>query len=186
MTTQTQYRPFTVDEYYRMVEAKILTEEDRVELIAGDIINKRPIGSCHAACVDRLNGLFHRQLGNDFIVRVQSPIRLDDYSAPEPDLVLLKPREDFYADAHPSADDVLVVIEVGDTSATHDREVKIPLYAEANIPEVWLVDLHENRIEIYADPANGTYRQVVEVAGEATLSSPTINRLKFSAADVLG
>ena len=82
--------------------------------------------------------------------------------------------------------DVLVVIEVGDTSATHDREVKIPLYAEANIPEVCLVDLHENRIEIYADPANGTYRQVVEVAGEATLSSPTINRLKFSAADVLG
>ena len=105
-------RPFTVGEYYRMAETDILTEEDRVELIAGQVVAMSPIGSRHAACVDRLNGLLHRQPGLAFIVRVQSPIALDAYSEPEPDLVLLRPRADFYADAHPAASDVLLAIEV--------------------------------------------------------------------------
>ena len=179
-------RPFTVGEYYRMAEAAILTEEDRVELIAGQIVAMSPIGSRHAACVDRLNGLLHRQPGSAFIVRVQSPIALDAYSEPEPDLVLLRPRADFYAEAHPSAADVLLAIEVADTSVDYDREVKLPLYAQAGLPEVWLIDLQESRIEVYARPQGGAYQQRIEVTADATLTSPTIPQLALAAADLLG
>ena len=179
-------RPFTVGEYYRMAEADILTEEDRVELIAGQIVAMSPIGSRHAACVDRLNGLLHRQPGTAFIVRVQSPIALDAYSEPEPDLVLLRPRADFYAEAHPSAVDVLLAVEVADTSIDYDREVKLPLYAQAGLPEVWLIDLQESRIEVYARPQGGAYQQRVEVTADATLTSLTVASLELAAADILG
>ncbi len=179
-------RPFTVGEYYRMAEADILTEEDRVELIAGQIVAMSPIGSRRAACVDRLNGLLHRQPGSAFIVRVQSPIALDAYSEPEPDLVLLRPRTDFYADAHPAASDVLLAIEVADTSVDYDREVKLPLYAHAGLPEVWLIDLQKGHIEVYARPQGGAYQQRVEVTADATLTSPTIPQLALAAADLLG
>ena len=186
MTTQPQNRAFTVSEYYRMAEADILTEEDRVELIAGQIVAMSPIGSRHAACVDRLNGLLHRQLEQAFIVRVQSPVALDAYSEPEPDLVLLRARADFYAAAHPSAADVLLAIEVADTSVKYDREVKLPLYAQAGIPEVWLIDLQKGHIEVYARPQSGTYQQRVEVAADATFTSPTVAGLELAVADVLG
>ena len=179
-------RPFTVGEYYRMAEADILTEEDRVELIAGQIVAMSPIGSRHAACVDRLNGLLHRQPGSAFIVRVQSPIALDAYSEPEPDLVLLRPRADFYAEAHPSAADVLLAVEVADTSIDYDREVKLPLYAQAGLPEVWLIDLQKGRIEVFAQPQGRAYQQRVEVTADATLTSPTVADLELAVADVLG
>ena len=186
MTTQPRNRAFTVGEYYRMAEADILTEEDRVELIAGQIVAMSPIGSRHAACVDRLNGLLHRQPEQAFIVRVQSPITLDAYSAPEPDLVLLRPRADFYAEAHPSAVDVLLAVEVADTSVDYDREVKLPLYAQAGLPEVWLIDLQRDRVEVYARPQGGAYQQRVEVTADATLTSSTIPQLALAAADLLG
>ena len=186
MTIQPQGRTFTVGEYYRMAEANILTEEDRVELIAGQIVAMSPIGSQHAACVDRLNGLLHRQPGPAFIVRVQSPIALDAYSEPEPDLVLLRPRADFYAAAHPSAGDVLLVIEVADTSASYDRTVKVPLYAQAGIPEVWLIDLQERRVEVHAHPQGHAYQQHTQVAADGTFTSPTIAGLKLAVADLLG
>ena len=186
MTTLRQHRLFTVGEYYRMAETDILTEEDRVELIAGQIVAMSPIGSLHAACVDRLNGLLHRQQGAPFIVRVQSPIALDAYSEPEPDVVLLRPRADFYADAHPTASDVILAIEVADTSADYDHEVKVPLYAQAGIPELWLVDLQEDRIEVYARPQGDAYQQRVEFAADATLTSPTVVGLELAVADVLG
>ena len=179
-------RPFTVSEYYRMAEADILTEADRVELIAGQIVAMSPIGSRHAACVDRLNGLLHRQSEQAFIVRVQSPIALDAYSEPEPDLVLLRPRADFYAAAHPSAADVLLAVEVADTSIDYDREVKLPLYAQAGLPEVWLIDLQESRIEVFAQPQGGAYQQRIEVTADTTLTSPTIPQLALAAADLLG
>ena len=179
-------RPFTVGEYYRMAEADILTEEDRVELIAGQIVAMSPIGSRHAACVDRLNGLLHRQQEASFIVRVQSPIALDAYSEPEPDVVLLRPRADFYAAAHPLAADVLLAVEVSDTSIDYDREVKLPLYAQAGLSEVWLIDLQKSRIEVYARPQGDAYQQRVEVTADATLTSPTVAGLELVAADVLG
>ena len=181
-----QRRPFTVGEYYRMAEADILTEEDRVELIAGQIVAMSPIGSRHAACVKRLNVLMGKMVGDSMLIGVQDPIALDAYSAPEPDLVLLRPRADFYAAAHPSAVDVLLAVEVSDTSADYDREVKLPLYAQAGLPEVWLIDLQKGCIEVYARPQGGAYQQRVEVAADATLTSPTIPQLALAAADLLG
>ena len=186
MTTQPQKRPFTVGEYYRMAETDILTEEDRVELIAGQIVAMSPIGSHHAACVKRLNVLMGKMVGDSMLIGVQDPITLDAYSAPEPDLVLLRPRADFYAAAHPSAVDVLLAVEVSDTSADYDREVKLPLYAQAGLPEVWLIDLQKGRIEVYARPQGGTYQQRIEVSADATLTSPTIPQLALASAELLG
>ena len=186
MTTQPQNHAFTVGEYYRMAETNILTEEDRVELIAGQIVAMSPIGSRHAACVKRLNLLIGKMVGDSMLIGVQDPIQLDAYSAPEPDLVLLRPRADFYAEAHPSAADVLLAVEVADTSIDYDREVKLPLYARAGLPEVWLIDLQKGCIEVYAQPQGGAYQQRVEVAANATLASPTIAHLALAAADVLG
>ena len=186
MTTQPQKRPFTVGEYYRMAETDILTEEDRVELIAGQIVAMSPIGSHHAACVKRLNVLMGKMVGDSMLIGVQDPITLDAYSSPEPDLVLLRPRADFYAEAHPSAVDVLLAVEVSDTSADYDREVKLPLYAQAGLPEVWLIDLQKSRIEVYARPQGDAYQQRVEVTADATFTSLTIPQLALAAADVLG
>ena len=128
------------------------------------------------------------------LIGVQDPIALDAYSEPKPDLVLLRPRTDFYADAHPAASDVLLAIEVADTSADYDREdfgelsrvVKLPLYTQAGLPEVWLIDLQESRIEVYARPQGGAYQQRVEVTADATLTSATIPQLALAAADLLG
>ena len=179
-------RPFTVGEYYRMAETDILTEEDRVELIAGQIVAMSPIGSRHAACVKRLNLLLGKMVGDSMLIGVQDPIALDAYSAPEPDLVLLRPRTDFYADAHPTASDVLLAIEVADTSIDYDREVKLPLYAQAGLAEVWLIDLQKDRIEVYAQPQGGAYQQRVEVTADATFTSPTVTGLELAVAEVLG
>jgi len=159
MTVQVPKRLFTVDEYYRMAEAGLFSEDDRLELIEGEVVEMSPIGSRHAACVDRLNRLFSTQVGGRAIVRVQSPIRLGRYSEPQPDLALLQPRDDFYAQAHPEPEDVLLVVEVAGTSAAYDREVKIPLYARSGIPEVWLVDLEAGQVEIYRKPSPNGYQE---------------------------
>ena len=143
-------RRFSVHEYHRMGEAGILAEDERVELLAGDIIVREPIGTQHAGTVNRLTYLWTSRLGLRAVVQVQNPIELArEDSEPQPDLSLLRPRADFYATAHPAADDVLLAIEVADTSLRLDRRVKIPLYARAGIGEVWLVDLTTSRIEVY-------------------------------------
>lgn len=136
MSVQLLRRSFTVEEYHRMAEAGILREDDRVELLEGEIVEMTPIGSRHAACVDRLNQLGVRGVGPRAIVRVQSPVRLGERSEPQPDLTLLRARPDFYAHAHPGPADVLLIIEVAEASADADRTVKMPLYARAAIPEV--------------------------------------------------
>ncbi len=154
----THYR-FTVDEYHRMGEAGILGPDDRVELIDGEIVMMTPIGSRHAACVDRCTHFFTRLVGDRAIVRVQNPIQLDDYSEPEPDISLLRPRDDFYATAHPLPGDVLLVVEVADTSIGYDREVKLPLYGSMGILEVWIVDLGRRCIDAYRAPIAGGYAE---------------------------
>ncbi len=144
-----------------MAEAGILSEDDRVELIEGEIVEMSPIGSRRAACIDRIvNFLLNRFAGKTAIVRVQSPIRLDDFSEPQPDISLLLPREDFYAGEHPKSADVLLLIEVADTSVEYDRTVKTSLYARANIPEVWLINLKKSEIEVYTKPADGSYQTI--------------------------
>lgn len=150
---------FTVEDLERMVAAGILREDSRVELIEGEIVERVPIGSRHAACVDRLAQLLFAECGGRAIVRVQNPLRLSPNSLPQPDLALLKYREDFYASSHPGPEDALLVVEVSDESAAYDREVKVPLYARAGIAEVWLVVLPEKLVEVYRQPSPRGFRQ---------------------------
>jgi len=158
MSVRLLRRRFTVDDYHRMVEAGILSDDDRVELIDGEIIEMVAIGSRHAACVDRLARLCSAGVRNRAIVRVQNPILLSEHSEPQPDLALLRPRRDFYAAGHPGPQDILLVVEVADTSAETDREIKLPLYARAGIPEVWVVALAETHVEAHRKPSPGGYR----------------------------
>lgn len=159
---------FSREDYHKMVVSGVLSEDDRVELIHGEIVEKMPIGPSHGACVKRLNQCFSR-LADDFaIVSVQDPLAIGKYSEPEPDLALLKPRDDFYADSHPQAADVLLLIEVSDSSIVYDRRTKLPLYATNGIPQVWIVDLQRREIAVFSEPANGEYQTArVFMRGEA-------------------
>jgi Uma2 family endonuclease len=177
---------FSTDEFHRMVGAGILSEDDRVELIEGEIVRMSPIGSRHAACVDRLTALFTRRLGTRAIVRVQSPVVLGRRSEPQPDLTLLKPRRDFYADKHPDASDVLLMIEVIESSGEYDRDTKVPLYARAGIPEVWLIDLPAAAIEICRQPTLRSYRDRTRVAGSQRVSPAAFPRATFQVGEILG
>lgn len=147
-----------VGAYYRMAEAGILGPRDRVELIDGEIIDMVPIGSAHGGKTIRLTWLFARAVADGLVLAsVQGPLRLDAYNEPEPDLLLLRPRADHYQARHPSAADVLLVIEVADSSLAYDRTVKVPLYAKFGIPELWIVNLPERAVEIYAEPRDGGF-----------------------------
>jgi len=186
MSVQIARRSFTVAEYYRMAEAGILSEDDRVELLDGEVVEMSPIGSHHAACVDRLNNFLSSVSKQRFIVRVQNPIRLDDYSEPQPDITLLHVRSDFYAEAHPTPADVLVIIEVADSSVELDRQVKLPLYAQAGIPEFWLANLPNDTVEFYAQPVNGVY-QVAKIFGRGeTVTSQMVADLQMGVDEILG
>jgi len=129
----------------------------RTELIDGEIIEMAPIGAPHAGITKRLIDIFSRQVGNAAIVDAQDPVVLGTSSEPQPDLALLRPREDFYVKSHPGSKDVLVLIEISDTTLTYDRETKMPLYARASIPEVWLIDLNGKNLHVYRHPEEGRY-----------------------------
>ncbi len=157
MSALTQRRLFTVGDYYRMAETGILSADDRVELIAGEVVEISPIGSRHAACVKRLLHWLSAALGDQAVLGVQDPVRLDDLSEPEPDVSVLRPRQDFYAAAHPGPGDVLWLIEVSDSSLVFDRRVKLPLYAAHGIPELWVVSLAEDLVEVLQMPSGKGY-----------------------------
>jgi len=180
------HRRFTVDEYYRMAETGILAPDDRVELLDGEIVEMSPIGPRHAATVTRLEHLFHRLVGDHAIVRGQNPVRLDGYSEPEPDIALLMPRPDFYAADHPTPRDVLLIVEVADTSLRYDRHTKLPGYARAGIPEVWLVDLTADRVERYREPSGDTYADQQILGPEATLTPLLLPDVKIRIGEILG
>lgn len=169
-----------------MAEVGILTEDDRVELIEGEIIEMSPIGSRHAACVARLTEILSQRVAGQAIVWVQNPIRLDEYNEPEPDVALLKRRDDFYSEGHPTPADVLLVVEVADTSIDLDRRLKVPLYARAEIPEVWLVDLTKDVIEVYAQPANGTYQISRQASRSESVASQATPELTLNVDAILG
>ncbi|MDE2058820.1 MAG: Uma2 family endonuclease [candidate division NC10 bacterium] len=185
MTVQLVRHRFTVEEFRRMAESRILTEDSRVELVEGELIEMTPIGSRHAACVDRLNRLFSQRVGETAIVRVQNPIDLGRHSELQPDLVLARPRPDFYAGAHPSPEAILLVVEVAETSAEFDREVKVPLYAQAGIPEVWLVTLAQRTIAIYRDPTGAGYQEVRSVGPGEVMSPLALPEIVLSTESVL-
>jgi len=179
-------RRFTVDEYYRMAEAGILTGDDRVELIDGEIVEMSPIGSHHGGQVKRLNALFTARLGTRAIVSVQDPVRLSPHSEPQPDLALLRPREDFYRRSHPEPADVLLLVEVMDTTVEMDRRVKGPLYARSGIVETWLVDVNADRIETYRSPGADGYREVRVLRRGEALAIGAFPDCPFAVDDLLG
>lgn len=164
---------WTVDEYELMIEKGVLTGDDRVELIRGEIVQMAPIGPRHAVCVRRLDDLFHDLLQKTVIVSVQSPVRLPDDSEPQPDLALLRRRPDEYAGGHPTAEDILLLIEVSDTTLATDRAAKVPLYAEAGIAEVWLVNLENDGVEVYSELVGGRYTKVDFVGRGQRLRMPS-------------
>jgi Uma2 family endonuclease len=153
-------RRFTVDEYYRMAEVGILEPGERVELIDGQIVRMAAIGTKRAACVNRLTRLLVHVPESRALVAIQNPVRLNDLSEPEPDVTLARPRSDDYASAHPGPDDVILVIEVANTTVEFDRDVKGPLYAAAGIPEYWLVDIPGDRVAVSREPGDAGFRDV--------------------------
>ena len=156
MFVQMQRRLFTVQEYHLMGEAGILSEDDRVELIEGEIVQMAAIGTRHATCVRRLIRQFRQLPEESAILDVQNPIQLTERTEPQPDVVLLQFRLDYYETAHPMPSEVLLLVEVSDSTIDFDRDVKVPNYARSDIQEVWLWDLEVNCLEVYRQPtANG-------------------------------
>lgn len=150
----------TAAEYHRMGEAGVFAVDARVELIEGEVIDMTPIGTRHHAAVMRLSRVLQHAADDSALVSVQGPLHLDDWSEPEPDLMLLAPREDFYAGAHPGPADVRLLIEVADTSARYDREIKLPLYARHGIGEVWLVDLEARMVRFFRHARQGQWTEI--------------------------
>ena len=147
----------SVDAYHRMGETGVLAPEARVELIDGEIFDRAPIGKSHASIVDRLNRMLVLAAGERAIVRVQGPVLMGEHSEPEPDLTLLRPRADYYREIAPGAADVLLIVEVSDSTQRYDRRVKVPLYARHGVPEVWVIDLENRLVHFHRQPSGDTY-----------------------------
>ena len=160
MATEISRRLFTVHDYHRMVDAGILFEGGRVELIRGEVIEMSPIGPRHSAAVLRGTGALVRIAGDRAIVGVQGSVRLDEYDEPQPDLYLLRPKDDFYASGHAGPSDIFLIIEVADSSLAYDQTVKKDLYAETGVPEYWISNLRDDCIIAYSDIQEKTYRAV--------------------------
>jgi Uma2 family endonuclease len=175
-----------VSQYHQMSEAGIFSENDKVELINGEIIEMSPIGRRHTACVNRLNSVFSQLLGNKVIIAVQNPIILNNLSEPEPDIALLKPRADFYESGHPQPQDIFLLIEVADSSLEYDRDVKIPLYATSGISEVWLVDIYEQVIIVYRYPSENGYSDIQTLSRGEKLSIQAFPEINLVVNDILG
>lgn len=177
-------RRFTVHDYHRMGEAGILHEDDRVELIEGEIVEMAAIGTRHFSCVNRLNRLLVMSVGDEAVVSVQNPVRLNEHTEPQPDLAVIRPRD--YRESLPEPDDVLLLIEVSDTTLAYDRGVKLSLYARAGIREVWIVDLPNVTIERYTGPSANGYQRADQARREQTLESIALPGLTPSVDAVLG
>jgi Uma2 family endonuclease len=181
---QVTRRRFSVHDYHRMGEAGILHEDDRVELIEGDLVEMAAIGTRHFSCVNGLNRLLVRSVGDEAIVSVQNPVRLSEHTEPQPDLTVLRPRD--YRHALPGPEDVLLLIEVSDTTLAYDRNVKLPLYAKAGIGEVWIVDLQGEVVERHIDPSGDDYRHTERTRRGDRIECSTLPDLTLTADDVLG
>ena len=180
-------RRFNVDEYYKMAEAGVLDKYDRVELVGGEIIEMAPIGSYHNGSVNALNRVFARSVPEDIIVQVQGPLRVDDTTVFQPDLAILRPKKDDYFETIPAPDDVLLVIEVSDSTEAYDRNVKIPKYAQAGVPEVWHVNLPNGFIDRFVDPdpATGNYRSVMRHSRGQRVVPMHLSEVAVEVSDIL-
>lgn len=176
---------FSVDEYYKMIELGMLKDYEKAEIIDGELIQKMTIGDKHAAVVNKLTRLFIKNVSDDVLVSIQNPLRLSDFNEPEPDLVLADLTK-YDGSRHPRPEEVILLIEVSDSTLKYDRDSKVPLYAEAGIPEVWIINLPNNIIEIHQKPSNGLYQLVKIFKPDEIVNSEKLPNLSFSVKDILG
>jgi Uma2 family endonuclease len=186
MSALRQRKLFTVDEYDTMIKAGVFDGKERVELIEGEFVKKMTQGDLHIGCINRLTYLLVPQLLNRAVVAVQNAVEINPFSAPEPDVAILRFRADFYSTGKARPEDILLLIEVADTTVHSDRQIKIPLYARAEVPETWLVNLPRKIVEVYTQPKNGKYRVVRKAGKSETLQPQTIRDLSIKVADIFG
>jgi len=186
MSVQMQRRLFTVQEYHLMGEAGILGEDDRVELIEGEIVQMAAIGTRHASSVKRLIAVFSDLDRRRAIIGAQDPIQLTERTEPQPDVVLLQPRADYYATAHPVPSEVLLLVEVSDSTVGFDRDVKVPNYARSGIQEVWLWDLDVNCLEVYRAPTANGYTSLKKFERGETVAPLAFPEFEVSVDFILG
>lgn len=181
---QPQRYVISADEYLRMGEAGVFRPEARLELIEGEIVEMAPIGSSHASVVRRLNRLFHRRVGERALVSVQSPVRVGEHSVPEPDIALLRPRPDEYAASHPASGDVLLLVEVSDTTLQFDLSKKVSLYAGAGIAEVWVIDVAQRAVHVFRVPDPGGYRSTFVASVAQRLGPDALPDISFAVSEL--
>ncbi len=178
-----RYR-FTVEEYHEMGRVGLLSEDARVELIDGEIVEMSPIGTRHLACVVTLTHLVMSAVASEYFVSIQNPVRLDNGSEPQPDLSLLKTRPD-PAGRLPGPEDVALVVEIYDSTLAYDKTVKLPLYANAGVPEAWIVDLAGRKVEVHSEPSPQGYRATRTFTPGERVSSPSVEKLAPSVDEIL-
>jgi Uma2 family endonuclease len=176
-------RPISVSEYHKMVDAGVFREDDRIELIEGELIQMAPIGGPHIQLVNLLTRILVQQIGDDAVVSPQNAVALEPDSEPEPDFVLLRP-ECLYNTEVPTAKDVLLIIEVSHSTLAYDRDVKIPLYAKHGIPEVWIFEAANRSVSIYREPARNSYRRLLTPDRSETISPLLLPRVQLRLRDV--
>jgi Uma2 family endonuclease len=186
MAVQLTHYRFTRAEYHRMAETGILSEDSPVELIEGEILEMSPIGRRHRACVDRTAEILFEGVGGGAIIRVQSSVVLGERTEPEPDLVLLRRRADFYADADETPEDVLLIVEVADSSEVYDLRTKAPLYARYGIPELWVANLNRDHVVVFQDPTPQGYATTRVARRGESISPLAFPDLKIAVDAILG
>ena len=185
MSAEPNRKLFTIEDCYRMLGAAVLREGDRLELIRGEIITMSPTGPVHSAIVDRVAAAFMRLTTETANVRVQGTVMLDELSAPQPDVVLMRPRDDFYIHQHPGAEDILLIIEVSDSSLPYDTTVKLELYATMGVHEYWVADIGNDRVLCYSEPTVGTYRNIRDCRHGDVLTPQLLPHCQLKADDLL-
>jgi len=186
MAVAAQRYRFTVDQYHRIGEAGIIDPDCRVELVNGEIFEMSPIDPWHAGTVNFLGNHLATGLAGRAIVRVQNPTEVDPRSEPQPDVMLLRPRADFYRAAHPRPGDTLLIIEVSDTSLRHDRRRKLPAYARAGVPEVWIISRPADAFEVFREPSKQGYREHRTFRRGERLAPAAFPDLELAVDDILG
>lgn len=180
----TQIRPLTIADYHQMIETGIIHEGERVELISGQIFNMAAKGTRHTVCTTKLMSELLLALGRKAIIRCQEPILISDRSEPEPDIVIARLREDSYVNSHPAPVDIILAIEVADSTLNFDRNTKLPLYAEAGISEYWIVNLADNRLEIYTQSEGSIYTNIQIILPSRTANLPHFREIAIDLASI--
>ncbi len=180
------HRKFSVEDYHRFIEMGIFKPEERLELWEGEFVEMSPIGKRHAGVVAGMTAYLNHLFFNRFVVWSQNPIILNDFSEPQPDVCVLEWRDDFYRNENATANDVLLAMEVSDSTVKYDRDIKFPKYAANGIPEAWLIDLENDRVEIHTEPTKNGYKLVKILHRDDIAESTVFEEIKIAVDDILG